>query len=229
MKKDFEKLYIELREKEGRILNTSEIRILPKTQLSNPNQKEWMLREKSVARFTNYLANQNANRLLEVGCGNGWFTNCCSKYLNKTIGIDINETELQQARLSFPNLDFMYWDIFEDAPFQEQFDIIVLSAVIQYFPNFEATIERLSEFLTKNGEIHIIDSPFYEASHIQKAKERTKAYYTKMGIPEMSQYYFHHTIDQLKGFKILYKPIQNKFLRKLKSPDSPFSWYCLKK
>ncbi len=222
----FEEQYIQVRKAEGRVLETTEIQSLPKAFANNPNKQEWQIRAKSAQRFQRYLKASDFKSLLEIGCGNGWFTHLCTKEVPHSIGIDVNRYELVQAKKAFPKTEFHYWDIFEPPPFSENFDCIVLNAVIQYFQDFKATIERLSQFLNPDGEIHILDSPFYNSSEVNQAKKRTEDYYTKIGFPEMSKYYFHHDFNSVKHFETLYQA--NKIKQFLTGKDSPFNWYRYK-
>ena len=146
--------------------------------------------------------------------------------------IDINLTELIQARRVFQNtqIEFAYVDIMSCREFQKlKFDCIILNASIQYFASASRLIEVLKMMLNMDGEIHILDSPFYLSSQIPEAKRRTKFYYEQKQSPEMIGYYFHHDREVLKNFNRLYSPSRiNPFLKYLKMDDSPFSWYRFK-
>ncbi len=226
MADNFEDLYIKLRDKESRVLSLDEVKLLPETKSTNPNKNEWFLRKRTAERFSKYLRKNKVNSLLEIGCGNGWFTNYCNHSVEHVVGIDINQTELNQAKQAFPNIDFYYWDIFTEPPFDNKFDLVVLNAVIQYFPDFEITINRLKDFLNTKGEIHILDSPFYAKEEIAAAKKRTFKYYTKMSVPEMAEHYYHNSLDAVNDFETLYKP--NRIKQLFKGEDSPFCWYRLR-
>ena len=227
-KEEFESDYIKVREKENRVLTDSEVSILPKTYSKNPNKKEWELREKSTQRILNYLESKNKDlSILDIGCGNGWFTNQLASISkeNKIIGLDVNTEELEQAVRLFETEKtcFLYGDVFKLEDFRAQFDIITLNASVQYFSDFTKLITVLVNFLKINGEIHIIDSPFYEEKEIEKAKLRTELYYTNLGFPEMAKNYFHHKKGDLKDFVILYKP-KGFIAQKLSKKSTPFLW-----
>lgn len=227
IKDTFSDAYLSIRKKEQRIYEDRIVKQFPYTENTHLQHQEWKLRQKSTDRFVNYLNKNSKKNLLEIGCGNGWFTHQCAQQVDFAIGIDINLPELEQATRLFNNdrLKFMYWDIFSDSPFEKQFDVIVLNAVIQYFPEIEVLKERLLEFLTLDGELHFIDSPFYEDSELDPAKQRSKNYYTQMGVPEMTEHYYHHSKDAIKGFELLYNPQQSKLARLFKGKDIPFGWY----
>lgn len=228
---EFEQLYLTVREKEARIYTDDQVSQLPYLKNGDPHYKEWKLRAKTLERFLHYLSERHSDsRLLEVGCGNGWFSNQCAKHVCSVDGIDVNMLELEQASKVFQqdNISFHYWDIFSISPFEYQFDCIVLNAVIQYFPDVNVVLKRMKELLNPNGEIHIIDSPLYSLRELAHAKKRTQDYYIGMNVPEMANYYFHHPNDSLNGFDVLYRPSGNRILSLLKGKDSPFNWYRLK-
>ncbi|HCK65663.1 MAG TPA: hypothetical protein DHW49_05310, partial [Anaerolineae bacterium] len=87
-------------------------------------------------------------------------------------------------------------------------------------------------YLKPKGEIHILDSAFYADDEIPQAMKRSEEYYSSLGFPEMSRYYFHHRVSELQKFspKWLYRP--NLFALRIKrmfgKVDSPFPWVMIK-
>jgi len=123
------------------------------------------------------------------------------------------------------NLQFIHGDIFQiGSKFYDQFDIITLNSSIQYFKNFGHVLKQLKLFLKPCGELHIIDSPFYNEHDILKAKKQTKIYYKRLGFPEMADYYYHHNISDVRDFEILYNPKQSVLKKFTREKDSPFYW-----
>lgn len=228
---EFETTYLKVREKENRIYSDGELRNLPFASDSNPHKKEWELRAKSYLRFERYLKSQNiVMNILDLGCGNGWFCGQLSNSFNLNFYcFDINLTELYQGRRVFHSekVIFIYADIFEAALPDNSFDIVIINAAIQYFPDLKNLLNRLLPILTDQGEIHIIDSPIYSENEAIKAKQRTKDYYSEMGFTEMIDNYHHHSWEVFRetDYKILYNPrsIINR-LKKVISKDSPFPW-----
>lgn len=222
----FSKYYLAVREKEKRVLTDAQVMKLPDLKLY-----EWQLRKKSTQRFVNYINTKHGPlHILDIGCGNGWFSNKIAETsnVNQVIGLDINRVELEQAASVFnrKNLKFVYVDLFKNSSsFESQFNIITLNGTIQYFDNFKGLMALLRSFLKPEGEIHIIDSPFYQALELPKAKHRTKKYYTDIGVPEMASQYHHHDIALVKDFESLYKNQRNLIYKILRKKDSPFSWY----
>ncbi|MEZ5195387.1 MAG: methyltransferase domain-containing protein [Bacteroidales bacterium] len=230
----FEDAYINSRKNEKRLLSDEMVKALPHLK-NGPHQKEWGLRAKSAKRVFDYFSKiKNAN-LLDVGCGNGWFTSGIAQNPNiRVIGLDMNAIELQQASRIFQknNLDFVFGDLFS-LPFEkDSFQYITLVASIQYFKDLNVLINRLMKLLADKGEIHIVDSPFYTLSAIEAAKERTVNYYRQSGQEEMIGFYHHHSFNELKewNYEILYSPGKNNFIRKFfQFHDIPFPWIKITK
>lgn len=227
---DFEELYIAVRQQEKRIYTDEQLQLLP--DVDHVYYDEWKIRKRSSERLTEYLASRDKSlKILEVGCGNGWLS---AKLANipgtKVTGLDINQVEIDQANRVFKrdNLEFVYDSFTESAFENEQFDTIVFAASLQYFSSVINVMKQALAMLKKGGEVHVIDTPFYKPDETGKATERSQQYYTSLGIPEMAEHYFHHSISEFWGFKyeILFDPtsIFNMIFKK-----DPFYWVCIRK
>lgn len=228
-KQEFSGVYLGAREREGRVYSDQEVAQLPQIAAGNENRKEWKMREKSANRILRYLSEFNRSlEILDLGCGNGWFTHILANIPNADVyGVDINDHELEQAARLFqkPNLKFVYADVFsQEVSILSGFDVITVNACIQYFEDLPVILNQLMKMLNPTGELHIIDSPFYQSADVAAAKERTQVYYQNLGFPEMAKNYFHHTLTRVGTYEIMYQPnnsVLNKLLRKI---DSPFMW-----
>jgi len=230
----FSEEYIAVREKENRVLTDVEVQKLPHVLESNFYYKEWKQREDTSTRFLEYIKSKNKElTILDIGCGNGWFSHKISEIKKTTvIGLDINEIELEQACRIFQkeNLSFVYCNLLEgNIYFENKLDIIILNASVQYFEEFDLLIEILKKMLKQKGEIHILDSPFYDDSEINSAKKRTLNYYTKIGFPKMADFYFHHSKKKVKNFEVRYKPRRSIINKLLNIQKSTFMWLVLRK
>jgi len=135
-------------------------------------------------------------RILDLGCGNGWMANRLAEQAQWDIwAVDLNEAELTQGARCFPrpNLRFVYADVLAGVLPQNHFDVVVLAAAAQYFPDLPALYAALRKTLTVNGEIHVLDTHFYpnEAARAA-ARQRSADYYARLGVPEMTAFYHHH-------------------------------------
>jgi ubiquinone/menaquinone biosynthesis C-methylase UbiE len=233
---EFENLYLKVRKKENRIYDDKLLRMLPDIKNSHPLVNEWKIRKNSLQKIGTYLKSKSKNlNIMELGCGNGWLTHHLAMIKKSyVIGVDINKHELEQAARVFNNFNnhkFFYADIFADYFELGDFDIIILASSLQYFMDINNLMERLFYLIKREGEIHILDSPIYDPSEILVAQKRTKKYYEKLDCPEMSKYYYHHTIDKLKRYKPVFLYSQKKqsfYSRLFKTIDSPFPWIMIK-
>jgi ubiquinone/menaquinone biosynthesis C-methylase UbiE len=234
---DFENIYLQVRKKEQRVYPDEEVVKLPFASLSNPHKKEWNLRARSFLRYKEYLQKKNENlNILDLGCGNGWFCGQLSNiFKNNFYCTDVNLIELKQGKRVFdPNrMKFLYADIFISEFTKSTFDLIIINSAIQYFSDLRKLIDRLIGLLNENGEIHIIDTPFYAEANVEAARKRTESYYRSIGFPEMIDKYFHHTYDRLSSFncRVLYNPqsFKTKFSNLFLGNDSPFPWIVINK
>jgi ubiquinone/menaquinone biosynthesis C-methylase UbiE len=230
----FEKNYLAVRTQEQRLYDDDIVRRLPEIPKSHELKKEWAIRKISAKRLAQYLSIKFP-KILEVGCGNGWLTNIVGKITNAEVaGLDINETELRQAARVFhahSNITLVYADIFSFNVIT-RFDAIVLASALQYFPEPELLIRKLQHLLTANGEIHIIDTPFYDEAEISNAKKRTKKYFEQFNV-SLPPIYYHHTWSMLNHFKshIQHDPRSTwtKVKRLVVNEVSPFPWIIINK
>lgn len=242
-----ERLYAEVRRREGRWLPDDAVRQLP--HATGPLATEWRRRRRSFGRFRAYCRQMAARkdsasfRILDLGCGNGWMANRLAENPAWELwAVDVNEAELAQGERLFgrDNLHFVYADItggnaipgaYPGITFRDTgtFDLIVLAASVQYFPDLRELVNDLRARLNPGGEVHLIDSPFY-ASETEKAaaRQRTADYYAKAGVPAMAAYYHHHLWPDILalGGQDLNKSLNIRFLQKIKWL-APFPWVRL--
>ena len=132
-KEEFEKIYVKVRSLENRIFDDELVKQLPSVPRTNNHHDEWNKRESTLNKFAKYLKPNHKN-ILEIGCGNGWFSNAISNENNLVIGLDVGKKELEQAVRCFASerLKFICCQDLNLLP-QNFFDLIIFNASIQYF------------------------------------------------------------------------------------------------
>lgn len=230
----FEEAYIRLRTKEGRIYSDDELLRLPEIVTHHRYYNEWQLRKRSAEKLRTYFRKKNKPLTIqEAGCGNGWLSRFLSTIpLSRITGTDINKTELLQAKRVFghvPNLQFICGDFNSAALMDKHFDCIVFASCIQYFSSLGELISSALQKLKPGGEIHILDSPFYQQNELAAARRRTAHYFSEIGFAEMADNYFHHSLEELQPFNIsmLHKP--GFISRYIWMNKNPFPWICIHK
>ncbi|MEM1322323.1 MAG: class I SAM-dependent methyltransferase [Bacteroidota bacterium] len=231
---DFESCYLQIRHLEGRVYSDDLVHQLPYVPANHPQAKEWGLRHEATEKIIEYIQQKKATKVLDLGCGNGWFTHRLAEQTEATVlGVDVNKTELEQAARLFTTerCRFVYGDIFAGDWPETYFDIIILNSCVQYFGNLDRLLRTLLRMIQPSGEIHIIDSPFYAQSELPQAQKRSRQYYLKQGVEGMIDHYHHHSWESLSPYchRILYHPRlwRNRLRRKLSGRASPFPWIAI--
>ena len=232
-KDQFIEFYLAIRQQEGRIYSDEEVRLLPKVLRGHQYFKEWNVRRISSRKLLRHIArNGHICNILDVGCGNGWLSAKLAKVAKGNVtGVDINAVELAQARKVFgeiPNLRFINGDIRSGILLDQRYDLLVFAASIQYFPSLNEILTVAIRHLTLQGEIHILDSHLYRPSEIAEARMRSQTYYTQSGFCEMSAYYFHHCLEDLKQFSFSVLNSPHSLVTKLMFHKNPFHWVVIK-
>ena len=194
---------------------------LPNLNKEEPHYNELTLRKKSLSHLLGYL-NQKNGKVLDLGCGNGWMSAKLSEHGFQVTGMDVNETELIQAKRVFgEKIKWVLADVFTLKPVSD-YDIVLLSASLQYFKNPSKLLAKLQTLLADGGKIIVMDTFFYEENEIESARKRSADYYQKMGDSAMCKHYFHHAFQDLAPFKyaFVFKP-KNKWIRRI-FKSSPF-------
>lgn len=198
-----EENYFRLRDKEGRIISDADLQVLPNVKADHPYADELIIRKQTLQIILNYLdtlQDKAKLQLMELGCGNGWLCHNIHRAGYAVSGVDVNLKELEQAARVFPEIPFYYADIF-NSPQLGKFDLILVVAVLQYFPDPVKLIQHLkSNHLCPGGKIIIADTKLYATHQIPAAKERSVAYYRALGFPVMAEHYHHHNEEFLKDF-----------------------------
>ena len=226
---DFENSYTKLRQKENRFYDDEVVRTLPFPP-QGVRSKEWEARSYTAKLLLEHLKRESANHvIMDLGCGNGWLSHFLARYLDAEVcGVDVNILELEQAGRVFgqqTKLSFLCADIMSvELPLQ-YFDTIILAASIQYFSKPHLLVDRLYSLLYNGGEVHIVDSPLYKSYEAANAaKVRSARYFDSVGVPEMKQYYHHHSFNDFgsHGFTVRFDPGSFASLLRAKLLHKPY-------
>ncbi|XJS11365.1 class I SAM-dependent DNA methyltransferase [Aerococcaceae bacterium WGS1372] len=99
--------------------------------------------------FTLNSLNRKPQKMLDVACGTGWFTQLMSPFVDHITAIDIDEDMLAIARQEVgpvDNIEFIYGDMTELQPYYEQFELVscYLDSLC-FLDDFESVSKALDE------------------------------------------------------------------------------------
>jgi len=95
---------------------------------------------------------ENVRTIIDIGCGDGTYTNEIKK--NKpgieVLGIDPVETAIQIAKEKYNNIHFLCSNIYEESFFEERnFDLAIFRGVLHHLPDPESAIKISGGFTSK--------------------------------------------------------------------------------
>ncbi|MEO0897014.1 MAG: methyltransferase domain-containing protein [Bacteroidota bacterium] len=227
-KPEFERVYLKALQRSNRMVSDAELQELPHTFFYTMHKPAWEKRAYISEKLIQYLSKKKEPfKAIDLGCGNGWLAARMAEIQQSTIAaVDINLIELEQAARVFQhkNLELYYGDIFKNILSKGEWDYIILFDTISYFPNLVKLINRCREYLTAEGEIHILESPFYQEREIEKAQKETEAFYKELRSEEMMEFHHFHSKQDIQDFDYtyLYQPSRLKSIFNKKASNYPW-------
>ena len=114
-----------------------------------------------LARFDRDLASierfaRPPGRLLDVGCGGGWFLSAASRQGWAAEGVDLDLAVLTVARQEGHRVEWATYDEVEYAP--ATFDVVTMFNVIEHMPNPIAALRKTREILRPGGLL-VVETP----------------------------------------------------------------------
>ncbi|HYE95328.1 MAG TPA: methyltransferase domain-containing protein [Rubricoccaceae bacterium] len=109
--------------------------------------------------YFDYLKVAQAERVLEMGCGRGGFSNLLADQTpGSVLGIDLSPAQLAHARrYERANLRFQQHDIMEVDTLGETFDAVVCLDAACYLPDKRLAVEKVGRLLRPGGRFLLVD------------------------------------------------------------------------
>ncbi len=108
------------------------------------------------------LAKAGAHTVLDLGCGNGWFTQALVRCGFEVLGVDHNEAVLRQAQAQRPSVRFEVMDVMQALPpgLSERFDAVVAIDLIDHVILPRRMVETALAAL-KPGGLLVVTCAYY--------------------------------------------------------------------
>ena len=115
--------------------------------------------QKTHKRYLDALEVSRAQRVLELGCGRGGFSNILAQHTPGTVlGIDLSRAQLSHTkRFNRSNLRFKLHDIMHVDDLTETFDAVACLDAAFYLPDKALAIARLSRVVKPRGRVLLVD------------------------------------------------------------------------
>jgi SAM-dependent methyltransferase len=183
------------------------------------------INKKIIAQRFNKL---NRERVLDLGCGYGFYTHYLSSIGGNVIGCDGSEQMIQIAKTKYPDNNFDVVDIIKPLPYEKStFDIVFCNQVLMDIDCLEDVYREVYKVLKPNGVFYfsIVHPAFYDGDWEQ---DETGFRKNKIMSRYISEYnfinefwgettHFHRTISAYINSAII-----NGFV--LKHLDEPISY-----
>lgn len=123
------------------------------------------------------MSGGNVHKILELGCGTGRLTRRLAEIYPEAVivAVDISPEMIAHARKQYPQAHYVVADA-EDYVFelQQEFDLIISNATIQWFEKLEATLKKTKSLLAPGGLLAI--ATFGERTFIELVTAFNQAY-----------------------------------------------------
>lgn len=118
-----------------------------------PNFRRWMKRQ---------LAGLPAGApILEVGCGDGSFTQDLAQYSSNVTAIDISAAQIEENARRLPKIAFRQHDVAERFPFEDgSFDVIWCSEVLEHLFDPHFALREMHRVMRPGGRL-LVTVPYH--------------------------------------------------------------------
>jgi len=117
-----------------------------KTRIPN----DWMIRRGQTILSFLSGAKIEQPKILDIGCGTGWFTAELTK-IGSATGIDLSEKAIELARSRYPDVTYIAGNLYDEYFPDKTFDVVVAQEVIPHVQDQERFLEIIRAILKPGG------------------------------------------------------------------------------
>jgi cyclopropane fatty-acyl-phospholipid synthase-like methyltransferase len=161
--------------------------------------------QKTHKRYLDALQISRAQRVLELGCGRGGFSNILAQHTQGTVlGIDISRSQLSHTkRFNHSNLRFKSHDIMHVDDLTETFDAVACLDAAFYLPDKALAIERLSKVVEPGGRVLLVDWCRHEGLSAIQEELVLHPFMRYWGVPSLETIRNYRRIFRHSRFSVL--------------------------
>jgi len=126
--------------------------------------------EKNMRIVMERFPHLNGEKVLDLGCGYGLYTNYFKNIGGKATGIDGSEVMINEAHQLYPDCNFFISDITKPLDFDDgTFDIIFSNQVLMDIENIETVFSECHRILKTGGIFYysIVHPAFYDGNWLE--------------------------------------------------------------
>lgn len=130
------------------------------------DQEASIYSESNKETVKNRFQNLTGLKVLDLGCGYGFYTDYFQSIGADVIGVDGSENMLKIAQKRYPRCTFKQWDISKKFPFENKsFDLVFCNQVLMDIEDIETVFSECYRVLKQNGIFYysIVHPVFYDS------------------------------------------------------------------
>ncbi|KPJ58196.1 MAG: hypothetical protein AMJ42_03710 [Deltaproteobacteria bacterium DG_8] len=131
------------------------------------SHKSWNSSRKLLARC---IRKGKPGIILDIGCGLGFFIECCYKFGIPCVGLEGSEYAVKAAKKREPNLDIIHHYLENPFPFEDgTFSIVMCNQVIEHLPKETAksALRESYRVLGRGGNIIVYSPSIYNLKQVR--------------------------------------------------------------
>lgn len=113
--------------------------------------------DRLISFFERSIQPKPGEKVLDLGCGTGAFTEQLKRFELDLTGADISRNAIKLAKKMNPNINFVVSDIERLTFKDEYFDIVIFSAVLHHFRDFSRCASEAYRVLRRKGRFFTFD------------------------------------------------------------------------
>ncbi len=203
-------LLMRLDKRENHLYDDAEVREFPTTFSYNLHKEAWKEKSDLFDRFIKYLNKRfpeapQPHVVLHLCSGMGWLPAKLAERKDfQVIGLENRKWLLEQATRVFyrTNVKFLYGDILKKPFGPHAFDLIIIDEAMQYFPDLSQLLDSCFACLKSEGEIHLLNNPFYPANRIESQQNEQLIRLRQINCEATDPHLFVHSIESLRAYNI---------------------------